>query len=54
MTRRGLLTLVAVLAVVVLVAVLVASSINSSDSPTHVMPGGETMQDEGMTTETTP
>ena len=50
MTRRGIATLLAVVAVVVFAVIVVASSLNSGDSPSHTMPGGGTMQGEQMTT----
>jgi hypothetical protein len=48
MTKRGLLMLFGVLTVVVFITILAATSISSDDSPSHTMPGGETMQGEQM------
>lgn len=49
MTKRTLITVLVVAVAAVFVTVVIASSIGGdSSTPTHMMPGGQNMQDGGM------
>jgi len=48
MTKRALSALVAALVAVALAAAVIASSVGGNDSPSHMMPGGQSMSGASM------